>query len=769
MSSETENQKRRSTRVVQAVPITVTGVDALGQPFKERTTTIMVNCHGCKYQSKHYVPKNSTVTIEIPRPEPAYPPRVVPGRVVWVQRPRTVRELFQIGLEFEISANVWGIAFPPDDWDPAPVDDPATIPTPEQVAAALAAMAPPAPAKEAEKKPEAKPQASAPSPAPAITSPKPAAPPVSAAPKAPASSIAPQQSAPQPADPKVRVMPSPAQAQEAQLATARAMAKMVADTKETLEKSLRKSAQSAINDEMVIVRTQMDAQLHETVERAIKNSMERVSEHEVKKVVQQATERTAAIVEDARKATENGIAQLDARIKQAVQESVSYAAEQAAHEAVERSSAQNLKQTIAEAVDEAIAAAVPQAVAEAVGKTTIERGAAETATPQDLKQTVEEAIAAAVPQAVAEAVGKATAERVEAERATIQNLKQSVDEAIAAAVPPAIAEAVGKATAERVEAERATTQNLKQSADEAIAAAVPQAVAEAVGKAIAEHEANTPSLQVLSSPDVAQKQLEEWKKSLEHAAQAVRTQTIAESQNSANEATRHWQEGLDAAIAAAALKIGDRLAEASHASIARAEQDIAARSTSFTSQMDEIVASRQATIQSLSGTLEQEISTRSAGFTTQLDEIVTSKQATIQSLSAGLEQERARAEETRAQIQEIGKSGIEQVQQRLDEMLAAKYAEIEAQAQRAVADRAQLIEPALENSAQKAIEHFSATIDERMASKLGDVQKAVRRACECGAAGGRAAGNSSRTVSAGCRTGRSNPAECSDASAAGIR
>jgi len=100
---------------VQAVPITVTGVDALGQPFKERTTTVMVNCHGCKYQSKHYVPKNSIVTLEVPRPE-AGQKRTTQGRVVWVQRPRTVRELFQIGLEFEVAGNVWGIAFPPEDW-----------------------------------------------------------------------------------------------------------------------------------------------------------------------------------------------------------------------------------------------------------------------------------------------------------------------------------------------------------------------------------------------------------------------------------------------------------------------------------------------------------------------------------------------------------------------------------------------------------------------------------------------------------------------------
>ena len=122
-SNDAGTQKRRSTRIVQAVPIIVTGVDALGQPFKERTTTVMVNCHGCRYQSKHYVPKNSTITLEIPRSEPGQTPRTAQGRVVWVQRPRTVRELFQIGLEFEIAGNIWGIAFPPEDWFPYPGDE----------------------------------------------------------------------------------------------------------------------------------------------------------------------------------------------------------------------------------------------------------------------------------------------------------------------------------------------------------------------------------------------------------------------------------------------------------------------------------------------------------------------------------------------------------------------------------------------------------------------------------------------------------------------
>ena len=111
-----ELRKRRSTRIVQAVPLQVTGVDALGRPFMERTSSLILNCHGCRYQSKHYVLKNMWVTLEVPNPQEGEPPRTVRGRVAWIQRPRTVRQLFQVALELEAPGNVWGIAFPPEDW-----------------------------------------------------------------------------------------------------------------------------------------------------------------------------------------------------------------------------------------------------------------------------------------------------------------------------------------------------------------------------------------------------------------------------------------------------------------------------------------------------------------------------------------------------------------------------------------------------------------------------------------------------------------------------
>jgi hypothetical protein len=116
MNAGEELRKRRSSRIVQAVPLVVTGVDALGRPFVERTSSLIINCHGCRYQSKHYVLKNMWVVLEIPHAEAGQPPLQVRGRVAWIQRPRTVRQLFQVALELELPGNVWGIGFPPEDW-----------------------------------------------------------------------------------------------------------------------------------------------------------------------------------------------------------------------------------------------------------------------------------------------------------------------------------------------------------------------------------------------------------------------------------------------------------------------------------------------------------------------------------------------------------------------------------------------------------------------------------------------------------------------------
>jgi hypothetical protein len=345
-ANDADAQKRRSTRIAQAVPVTVIGVDALGQPFKERTTTVTVNCHGCKYQSRHYVPKDSAVTLEIARLDTSLAPRVVVGRVVWVQRPRTVRELFQIGLELETPGDVWGMAFPPEDWfacpDEAPIADASTTsgasessaePSPQDV--------PPPRALGSERKPE---PTAAPPAKPAPAKPPAAGPTASPPPSVPASTTL-------STDGKIRLMPSPAQSQEAQLAAARQMAKMVAEVKETLDRSLHKDARAAIAEELAVVRLQLDAQIHDAIERAVKSSMELSSDSAMEKVVQQAADRTAAIVEQARKANEASSAeQIDAKVHRAVREAVTHAAEQAAQQAAQMAAAHNLEQSVEEVV-----------------------------------------------------------------------------------------------------------------------------------------------------------------------------------------------------------------------------------------------------------------------------------------------------------------------------------------------------------------------------------------------------------------------------------
>jgi hypothetical protein len=637
-------QKRRSTRIVQAVPITVAGVDALGQPFKERTTTVMVNCHGCKYQSKHYVPKNSTIKLEIPRTDPSQPPRLLQGRVVWVQRPRAVRELFQIGLEFEAAGNVWGIAFPPADWFPLPGEEASAPVAP----VASPAMSPSEFAIELDKiSPAVQTPARSVEPAASPTAPVPANK-LHVMPAPPAAPVPP----PAPAPPA----PTAASPQETQLATARQMAKMVEDAKAALDKSLRRDAQSAINDEMTIVRQQLDVQLHDAVEHAIKVSMERVSESAVKKVVQQAADRTNAIVEDARKATEVSAENLEAKVRRAVEQAVSGAAEQAAQEAAQQAAAHSLK----------------------------------------------------------------------------------------------------------------------------------NAVEEAVERVISQREASNPSLNILSSPETAQQHLDQWKKSLEESAQGVRSQTIEAAQADAAAAKQRWNEEFEAALSNGTQTVGEKINEATQASleqaqrelaerqqqarasldqsiagaqesIAQTEREFAERQSGVRASLDEAVTSAQSRIadverqaverhsglgasldQTVAGAqqrlaqAEREVVERQSGVRASLDEAISAAQATIESLGAGLERERGKTEAAKTELQDAAQATIEQTRRNLEDVAAAQHQEAVRRADEAIAERARQIEPVLQVSAQQVLDRLTSELDQKLAPKIDEAQQAASNLSQAG-------------------------------------
>src|SRR6201997_5861241 len=112
-STQSSTERRRSERVAQSLPIVIRGSDLLGQPFEERTSTLNFNLHGCRYSSKHHLPKNTWLTVETPK-DSAH--RHVRARVAWIQRPHSVREFFQIAVEFESPADIWRLSSPPADW-----------------------------------------------------------------------------------------------------------------------------------------------------------------------------------------------------------------------------------------------------------------------------------------------------------------------------------------------------------------------------------------------------------------------------------------------------------------------------------------------------------------------------------------------------------------------------------------------------------------------------------------------------------------------------
>ena len=284
-----EAQKRRTTRIVQAVPLTVTGVDALGRPFQERTSTLIINCHGARYQSKHYVLKNMWVTLEVPHNETGREPRMVRGRVTWIQRPRTVRELFQVGVELEVSGNVWGIAFPPGDWFPFPESGPGLkleIPTPSETRQ---------PAHEAEdwSKTEEEPTVQAPE--------------------------------PEPVEDNVRVLPLPAGGDvSAQLA--RQMERLVAEAKQQIQNTARENATHAVAAEtrplLAALQTQMNEAAEKSVAAAVASHLEKSQQETLQRMERERETGMAAMLEklsaeldlrlsEARRQMENQLAEVE--------------------------------------------------------------------------------------------------------------------------------------------------------------------------------------------------------------------------------------------------------------------------------------------------------------------------------------------------------------------------------------------------------------------------------------------------------------------------
>src|SRR5215467_7421704 len=111
---------RRSTRIERSVPLIVLGQNQFGEPFMERTASVTVSNHGCRYPSRHDYGIGTSVTLQLVGSiVGSDKPQTVRAMVRSVHPPASLRELQQVGVELETPGNVWGIAPEPADWTSA--------------------------------------------------------------------------------------------------------------------------------------------------------------------------------------------------------------------------------------------------------------------------------------------------------------------------------------------------------------------------------------------------------------------------------------------------------------------------------------------------------------------------------------------------------------------------------------------------------------------------------------------------------------------------
>lgn len=111
MSEESSKENRRSTRLSISIPIVISGVDVDGNNFTENVRTLIVNKHGGKVATTHLLAMGSEVLIENRAMGV-----VAKASVVWLGEKLHAGNIHHVGLQLLEAQNVWGIAFPPGDW-----------------------------------------------------------------------------------------------------------------------------------------------------------------------------------------------------------------------------------------------------------------------------------------------------------------------------------------------------------------------------------------------------------------------------------------------------------------------------------------------------------------------------------------------------------------------------------------------------------------------------------------------------------------------------
>ncbi len=105
--------KPRSTRVHLTIPVFIYGNNTSNKPFKEITQTVEVNANGCLVELATHVMKDQQLLLTNMKSNEEIACLVV-------TQGNIMNGKAQVGLRFAQSApRFWGLAFPPEDWDPA--------------------------------------------------------------------------------------------------------------------------------------------------------------------------------------------------------------------------------------------------------------------------------------------------------------------------------------------------------------------------------------------------------------------------------------------------------------------------------------------------------------------------------------------------------------------------------------------------------------------------------------------------------------------------
>ena len=110
---------RRSSRISKAIMLAVQSVDASRALNREEVTTGSISCHGCTYKMRHEPRSGDMVVLDTGLCSTGHSGFPSLARVKSIQRLNTSNDpTYNVGVEFEIAGNIWGISSPPADWFP---------------------------------------------------------------------------------------------------------------------------------------------------------------------------------------------------------------------------------------------------------------------------------------------------------------------------------------------------------------------------------------------------------------------------------------------------------------------------------------------------------------------------------------------------------------------------------------------------------------------------------------------------------------------------